>query len=73
MNAALLIPIPLILDNLRSTKTSQTVLYYICSQSHLKSSRSYLLSELCCIFFISTVPHQEQPIEKYMFDHKEFI
>lgn len=76
MNAGLLIPIPLSLENPRSIKSSQNhraILHYICSQSCLKSSRSYLLSEWYCIFFISTAPHQEKPIEKHTFGHKKFI
>lgn len=67
MNAGLLIPIPLTLENPRSIKSSpnhRAVLHSICFQSCLKNSRSYLVSELCCIFPISTVPHQEKPIEK---------
>lgn len=76
MNAGLLIPISLTLENPRSIKSSpnhQAVLHSICFQSRLKSSRSYLLSESCCIFLISTVSHQAKPIEKYTFVHKKLI
>lgn len=76
INADLLIPIPLTLENPRSIKSSpnhRAILHSIHFQSCLKSSRSYLLSESCCIFFISTLPHQEKPIEKYTFAHKKLI
>lgn len=76
MNAGLLIPTSLALENISSIKSSlnhQAVLHYICSQSRLKSSRGYLLSELLCVFFMSTVPHQENPIEKYTLGHKKCI
>lgn len=75
-NGGLLMAIPLTLENPRSIKGSPNhwaVLHFTCFQSCLKSSRSYLLSESCCIFLISTVPHQEKPIEKYTSAHKKLI
>lgn len=71
MNASLPVPIPLTRKNLRSIKSSHkhwAVLHSIHCQSCLKRSRSYLLSELCCIF-ISIAPHQEKPIGKYTLCH----